>query len=84
MNTIVLGFKAHANGKGTGPATLVAGPEVSGNEQAKIISDAKSKNAFPKGIAFLQMSLVVPRITAIALPAPAAEPKPKTKSEPKE
>lgn len=66
MNTILLGFKTHQNGKGTGSAILIAGPEVSGHEQAKIIGDAKSKNVFPVGVSLLQMSVLMPRTTAIA------------------
>jgi hypothetical protein len=66
MNTIVLGYKTHQNGKGVGPETLVAGQGVSGHEQAKIIDNAKARGEFPDGITFLQMALVVPRMTAIA------------------
>lgn len=79
MNTIVLGFKAHSNGKGSGPATLVAGPEVSGHEQSQILARAKSKNEYPSGITFLQLHVIAPRITALA--APKLEPV--TKTEPK-
>lgn len=77
MNTIVLGFKTHSNGKGTGPATLIAGPEVSGHEQAAIVSNAKARGEFPKGISFVQLVLLTPRITAISNAAPAVENKSK-------
>lgn len=80
MNSIILGFKTHQNGKGIGPATLIAGPEVSGNEQAKIIGDAKSKSSFPTGIGFLEMGTFMRRSAAIS----TANPKPESKKiEPK-
>ncbi len=80
MNTIVLGFKTHAHGKGVGPATLVAGPEVSGHEQAQLLTKAKSANKFPQGMTFLQMAYLTPRICAIAAPV-KAEVKSETKNQ---
>lgn len=83
MNTIVLGFKSQSNGRGIGPATLVAGPEVNSNAQVKLVSEAKAKNEFPKGITFLQLVALAPRITAIAQPEPETKPETSKKIEPK-
>lgn len=84
MNTIVLGFKSHANGKGIGSATLIAGPEVSGHEQAQILAKAKSGNKFPQGVSFLQMAYLTPRMCAIAAPVKTeAKAETPTQSEPK-
>lgn len=83
MNTIVLGYKTHHNGRGTGLATLVAGPEVTGTEQANILAKAKAENKYPTGLTFLQLAYLTPRQTAIAAPAKAPVESPK-KIEPKE
>lgn len=62
MKAFVLGYKTR---DGSGPAEVVAGPEVSHNQQLAIIRDAKG-GKFPKGIKYLAFSVLEEREVAIA------------------
>lgn len=72
MNTIVLGYGSHDNaGRGTGPATLIAGSELESQKQYALVVEKR----FPKGIVFAE----IVRCERIAA-AIADAPKPETKN----
>lgn len=81
MKTIVLGY---ANDKATGPAKVLAGPEVSISEQVKLATGIKANNSYPEGIVRIEFCELVARNVGIKIakpPKPHAESK--TKPEPK-
>jgi len=47
MKSILLGF---GNERGSGPATVIAGPDVAAQDQAKLITGMKAANNYPDGI----------------------------------
>jgi hypothetical protein len=68
MKTIVLGYK---NVDGSGPAEVLAGPEVSRNDAWAILLKAKGQE-FPKGFARVEFYVLEQRDMAIQTAKPAA------------
>jgi len=71
MKTIVLGY---ANEKATGPATVIAGPEVSIADQIKLITGIKRSNEYPKGVVRAEFCELISRNVGIQINRPAAKP----------
>lgn len=79
MKTILLGFKDVK-----GPAEIICGPDVDSNKQVRIITEAKSKGVFPKGIIRLELRPVLePRSVAVATAKPSKSENPKAEKETK-
>lgn len=64
MKTIVLGY---SNDKATGPATVLAGPEVSIADQVKLVTGFKARNDYPKGIVRVEFCELVSRNVGIKI-----------------
>lgn len=76
MKTIVLGF---SNREGSGPATYLAGPEVSRADAYKFLTEGKAQK-FPPGIKRVEFHPLSehPEIAILLAEPPAAEPSPTT------
>lgn len=77
MKSIVLGY---ANEKATGPAVVLAGPEVPIAEQVKLVTGIKASNEYPKGVVRVEYCELVSRNVGIRIgkaPTPTPEPTPK-------
>lgn len=77
MKTILLGY---SNAKATGPAKVIAGPEVSIAEQIKLVTGIKARNEYPEGIERVEFCELVSRNVGIRLARPAAAESPKTET----
>jgi len=62
MKSIVLGY---SNDKATGPAKVLAGPEVSITDQVKLITGIKAKGNYPEGVTRIEYCELVTRNVGI-------------------
>ena len=67
MKSIVLGY---SNDKATGPAKVLAGPEVSPVEQIKLITGIKASREYPEGVARVELCDLVVRHVGILIGEP--------------